>query len=300
MKSFFDQVRKSVWGPDLYQELLAKPFSYSFSYFTKLGILLALIGTIMPSLFLVPLTNKLLAEAPNVVLSTYPDELEVTVTKGEVSANVPSPYFIPIPRAWNDGTSGYEHLLVIDTDRPFSVEQFESYRAVFWLTKNEIVSRNTGGKFEIQKLNEVNGSISEQVISGWLSVIEPYFKFVAPGLVIALFFAMLFCSGSRLAALLFYAFFVFLYGVITKRNWKYRDAYVLSMHAYTLPFIVSVFTFGVGGSATLLLTVAIMLVIIHYNLKSKQSSEDVPATASALQEKDAEVNTETKKDHDIT
>ena len=158
-------------------------------------MLLAVFMTIVSSIPLVPLVDNVLNELPKKVLAYYPDPLVVRIDKGEVSTNVSLPYYLPIPEEIRTrmATSGdILYLGVIDTETPVSLSQFKAYQAGFWLSKEYLVVDDGSGGIRVTKFGpQVNYTLNESILKGLMDTIQPFFKFVAPALVLMIFIGML-------------------------------------------------------------------------------------------------------------
>lgn len=182
-------------------------------------------------------------------LDLYPDWLELTAEGGKLSMNAESPFAIPMPRGTTeDGDKSLPaNLLVINTDKPIEVSDFEEYDTLIILSEDSIgVVEEEKGKFQIQQ-------ISQFLEDGKFTLIkDEYAKFVAKveklikGLGIALLFLIpitvfggLFVS--YLVYLLLGALVIWVAASIRKAKWQYATAYKAGLYLIALPIAYNAF-----------------------------------------------------------
>jgi hypothetical protein len=267
MQSFFKEIRSSVWDREFYASIPTRTFGSALIYITKLGFLLSLIATIGLVITFAPGVNKVISNAPEAVKDVYPDELVVTINDGIVSTNVEEPYMIPIPQGWKQDKMSEDVLLVIDTKDAFSLQQFNQFHTVAWVTKDAVITRGQNGKIEIQDLRGVNLTISEQEVMRWVDIISPYFKFLLPILALLLFIGMLIISGTVTIKLLIVALFVLLLGKLMKKGWNYKLAYKISLFAATLPFALDFLAIILGVPFGFWIYSLVLLVVVYVNYR---------------------------------
>src|SRR5439155_6304582 len=75
-----------------------------------------------------------------------------------------------------------KNLIVIDTKHPFTVEQFESYETIAWLTADSIVVRgNRTSAIQTYPLTQVGDfTLDRTTVNGWLNAVNPYVGLIAP------------------------------------------------------------------------------------------------------------------------
>ncbi len=280
MKNFIEDIQKSIYGPAYYQELLNRPTSFSWKYYTNLALVLALLVTIVSSISLVPGINRALIEFPQKFFSYYPDELEVKIVGGHATTTVPEPYYLPLPLFLQSvmGTSGDLRFLgVIDMKTPVSLEQFKNYQSFFWLSENALVVED-GGNVRVNMLDPtMNYTVNESNLRVLLTRAEPYFKFVAPVAVLLVFLAMVGAFILNLFYLIFAALLVFLLGKFWKKGWRYGTAYRIALHATTLPLLLSAMFSMVGLGAELpFFSTALLLLVVYLNFKQPASTATPP------------------------
>lgn len=104
MREFWNTFTKSIYGPDFYHNLGAKPMKSSFAYFFFLITILGILATIPVSLRVIGPLKTFLNSASTQVLNVYPDDLQVTAKGGKISTNASGPTFFKMPAELKDTT----------------------------------------------------------------------------------------------------------------------------------------------------------------------------------------------------
>jgi hypothetical protein len=237
-------------------------------------MLLALFLTIVSSIALVPLISKTLNDFPKMFLAYYPDELEVRITNGHASSTVLEPYFLPIPELVKESigeSSTTSNFGVIDTHTSASLEHFQSYNSLFWVSENALVVRDQQGGIRISPFDpRLNYTVNERVLFDLITIAQPFFKFIAPVIVLIIFFGMLFVFAINLIYILFAALLVFVMGRVQKHKWTYGTAFRICLHAATLPLLLSVALSLVNLDIDNIpfLSTILLLVVVYFNFRN--------------------------------
>lgn len=275
MKQLIAQIKESIYGPEYYQEILTRPISSSLKYYGGFAMLLALVVTIISSVPLVPLINKTLHAVPQSFLAYYPDQLEVRVQNGHATTTVVEPYFLPLPQILKSTLATNTDIFslgVIDTKTPFVLEKFQEYHAFFWVAENAIAIRDQNGAIRISPFGrDMTLTLNKQMMREFIAQIEPFFAFVAPIAILAIFIGMIVVFTLNLIPIIFSALFVFLMGMLLKRGWTYSASFRLTLHAVTLPLLLSTIfslvTVNHVGDLPFFSTILILLVVF-FNTKT--------------------------------
>src|SRR4051812_27361920 len=91
------KIKRSVYDPGYYADLLVEPFWYSIKYYFSFITILALLLTLLLSLCFIPRVALFVNVAGTKIVQHYPAELKITIDKGKVSTNVQEPYVIDMP-----------------------------------------------------------------------------------------------------------------------------------------------------------------------------------------------------------
>ncbi len=284
-RDFLKLVRDSVYSPEFYKGLPDKRFWFSFKYFYSLVLVLALIVTALISLSAVPETQSFLNRTSEKVLNYYPQELEITIQKGQASTNVTEPYFLKLPDEFktnqpDQAANQPENLLVIDTTTPFSVEKFKDYKTLAMLTKDNLVFAKDR-EIRIYGLDRFpDMKISKAAVSNFVAKVRPFLKFAGPVVVLGLFLIYLIVFSSELFFLLFIALGIWIILKIRKMRVGYVKGYQIGLHAVTLGMLLEAFQFILGFNITIpfLFTILTLLVVV-INFGSNRERASQPETA---------------------
>lgn len=270
--NFLKKVKSSVYDPIYYSEILNMNFGGSLKYFFKLSLLLALVGAVYLSFVSIPKVNSFISTFGDKVVSAYPAELEVRLKDGLVSTNVVEPYIIPLPKdEFNSdyNKSNYENLIVIDTKSDLSLDKFNAYNTVVLLTKNAVITRDKG-KITITELKGTSDlTINRDKLVYWVGKVTPFVKKLPYIIPVLVFTGLFLYFAFSLFYLLFVALLVFIIGKIRKLGLSYKKSYQISLHAITLPLILSMVSWFINIKMFFLLPTIILLVVVWVNLKVK-------------------------------
>lgn len=271
MKDFIEHIQKSIYAPAYYREITSLPASHSWKYYGSLAMFLALLMTIVTSLPLIPRLNTFLHTLPDKIATYYPAELRIDIKDGHVTTNVVEPYFIDFPGSPSGQatSSPLLRLAVIDTASDITLEQFHSYNAVFWLSHDAAVALDKDKQLQIAPLRSLSAVIDEAHVRAWIGELQPYFAVLTPLLVLSVFIGMLLSFAAMLVYLLFDALAVFILGKIMNKSWSYGESYRISLHAVTLPILLSsvFYLLPISGLQLPFFSTALLLLVVYMNFK---------------------------------
>lgn len=284
MKQLIAYIKQSVYSPEYYRELLTRPFSYSWKYYSGLAMLIAIFLTVVSSIPLVPKVNQAVRELPPKFFAYYPDELELKVQNGVVTSSVAEPYFLPVPEMFKKEIkpeNNIEHFAVIDTKTPISLEQFRAYKTVMWVGHDALAFYDNQKGIRIEPMGkDANYVVSERVLHDMEGRLSPYYAFIAPGMVLAIFLGLMIALGVNFAYLLFGALCIWLVArFVLKQNWGYGTSYRIGLHAITLPLLADTLFSVVGINIVSLpfLQTALILAVVYVNYKDIKKVDADPA-----------------------
>ncbi|MDO8521626.1 MAG: DUF1189 family protein [bacterium] len=278
MKQLIEHIQKSIYGPAYYQELLTKPFSFSWKYFSAFALLVALFLTVVISVPLVPKVIDATRSFPPAFFAYYPDELEIRIDKGAASTNVTEPYILPIPPALKKeigADDAFQSFVVIDTKTPFSMGEWKAYKTFVWIGKEQVALVDDEGGVSIESFGkQMDLVVNEGVLKGAEEVLRPFYKFAAPLVVLGIFLGLLIGLSVNFLYLIFGAALIFLLGRFMKQRWSYGASYRIGLHAITLPLLVKTIlgATDLDALAPPYLFTAIMLAVVYVNFKGAVSS----------------------------
>lgn len=239
--TFFQEVKKSIFNPSFYRELMLRPMSRSFKYFFLFILFVALFQTAAFSLKFLPQLKPFFTRVSTRVMEYYPNNLEIRIRNGEVSSNVEEPYAIRMPNSIPEegDLRRFENLLIIDTENDFSLERFENYSTACWLTRESLACTKDDG-VNITSLRGVSDvTIDKESVSALVGRIEPLLKFIYPVFIIGTFIASFSALSLRLVYLLFGALLILIVAKIKRINLGYKKSYQLGLYLMTLPILAT-------------------------------------------------------------
>ena len=276
---FLQKIQQSIYSPEFYRELRSKSFRYSLRYFLTLCLSLAIIGTVIFSVRLVPAVSNFTTQIGPRIASHYPDELVATFSKGVLSTNVPEPYFIKLPPEFPlvQGTSTSpsprpENLIVIDTKATSSSEKLHEYNTLILATRESVIgddgtgvqSREYGRFFDI--------TLSKQKVSTSFDTLHRFAPLISTALVGALFIFVFLFFAAKLLYLLIGALIILFIAKFRKTPLTYKTAYCIGLHAIT-PAILVQSLLAVYGAHIPYLFTAVFIIAVIVNFSALQQPE---------------------------
>jgi len=288
MNSFIHALKGTFTSPAYYKKVVAAPFSFSLKFFYFFFFLYAFIATIFFTVKSAPGVEKFINNVPSAIIRAYPEELAVTINKGEVTTNVEEPYIIPISRvekAFSDvlgeTTATSLNLLVIDTNA--LIDNFKNYDTYALLTKNNLVYINDNGNIEVISLKDVDGvTINQELVLKAKKAAIPYLKYITPVLALSMFLGIFVLFTSfNLVYLLFFGLIALLIGKVMKYSLPYKKGYQLGLHLVvvysTLMGVVYLALSSVEFSLNYPFQRTIVLIIMLIGILNKLSSKSPKA-----------------------
>lgn len=276
--NFLNKVKSSIYGPDFYADLANEPVGKSFRYYFELASVIALLTAIIFSVFVVPKIRSFLDDFGTSIVSGFPTELEVRLVDGKVTTNAVEPYIVPVPEDFvvEDTTPEYENMIVINTKESFDLQRFNEYSTFALITDDSFVYENESGRVSIQNLSTVpNVTINKANVSDWVNKTQPFVSAVPFVLPVLAFLAILIAFAFNLIYIAIVSVLVMLVLRLKKIETSYKHAYKVSLHAYTLPMLLSfLFTITGVGSLALFPTVVLLVIVL---INFKQSPAQVVA-----------------------
>ncbi len=260
IKTFFDTLTKSLTNFNYYKDIEKAKFSFSLKYLYFLFYILSLITSIVFAsqlgMFILPNAPKYIETFKSEASSFYPKELVITVKNGEVSTNVKEPYKI-------------KNLLTIDTKGNQS--DITNDNTPILVTKNSIVTKDNQNSYKVYPLDtNLNMTIDKKSYDKIISQIMPFLKYVEPGLIVLIILSILvwpfvgaaFSLLAELIYLLIFSSLFFIVAKLLKRDMNFRNVFKLSMHASSLPILLSFIVLSLGIAMPFLLGTAILFVFM--------------------------------------
>jgi len=276
--NIFIQIKNSIYNKEYYKNtIFNESLGDSIKYLAKLSLLLALIGVMIFS-FTMPNLMKEVRDFVSSVATEYPEDLIISLNKGEISINQPEPYFMSTPNELlnQENIVFKDNLIVIDTINNYNLETFNEYSTFFLLAKKELITIKKGGGIEVLPLVkykdiEINKSFIMEKESVFFSKYLPLINiFIFPLIYLAMFIG--YFVGSLIISFWF-ALLVLMISKIKKINLSYRKSYQYALHAITIILILSLFSKYVAFFDNILFKSFIVMVIIFLNFHHEEKNE---------------------------
>ncbi|MBU3668670.1 MAG: DUF1189 domain-containing protein [Candidatus Taylorbacteria bacterium] len=248
MKRFLETIKLSVASKAFYQRVLEGREPMGFRYFFWLNMIYAvtIAAVFLPIVFAI--TSP---KAHQEVIQTIPENLEVYVKKGMVSTNQPEPYVVV--NTWSKDKSGEEvdkckdekctrhkksptNLVVIDTQTPFSIEQFRLYDTAVLVKADSIITQKDNGTVEVvTNPKELDFTFNR----AWVEKMINKFSWLAYLIPVGIFFL-----GSTFGyAFILLAYVIWALIAWALLSWYRKDIKVTFRHAYSVTLYASIVFF---------------------------------------------------------
>lgn len=263
LPGFVSSFKQSFWTPDFYKKIPAMPFSHVLKYL--FGLTLIIYVVVLAALAVPFAQNRAeLSTKIDSALSAFPPDLVLTVQDGKLSSNQTSAVFLPSSPIFPATDAPEKYLVVIDTETPFSQEQYQNYNALVWLTAdtayvggrdqqmrlipypkdaNQVLDKTTGDALLLTVWGKIKQAIALIAIFGLI--------FMLGGIFVAYIFALL---GITLLTLLF----AFLVG----RRPSFSDIYKSAVYALTPAWSLTVFLLLLSPLVTIMMPLPITLIVV--------------------------------------
>jgi hypothetical protein len=273
--SFFKKLYKSVYSPELYQEVIQQPAGKAVKYYFGMLSLLAIVAAVVLTLIAAPKIRSFISEIGVQAMNLLPDGLELTIKNGIVSINQPEPFAIRLPETFiqsqrSQGSAApFEYAVVVDTRAPFSYERFVSYNTFAWVGKNglAITDREVRARY-IEFGSSTSQVINKPLVTGLtqraVSVVNKMVWFLAP-----FFFVIVLAVG--LFNLAYCAFLAILVRLIANKvehlDLSYGQAWSATLYLATLGTLWLFINVCILGLEIPFGFTVITLVLAYVNLK---------------------------------
>jgi hypothetical protein len=194
----------------------------------------------------------------------FPADLSVSVKDGKFVTNVTEPYTLMLPDNPDRKEGDKQNIITIDTSvKSLSVTEFESYNTYVFLGEDYIMSVDDNGMKVIPLARELGEGfiVDQSKIREWTNWLVPVISNLIWFLPLFIYLGVYLSGVGGLIVSLVIALFVWLLTKLMKQNLGYKYAYRLTLHAYTLPLIISL-----GFGLNFLSSLALVLFVVWFNL----------------------------------
>lgn len=287
IQTFFYSLKRSLFDPAYYTELAKGKFLFSYKYLLFLFLCLMVIQAVQLDGTYIASRSKIQPAINTFIKNAelfYPPNLELTVADGQLSTNVPEPYYLDFSST--KGQPAERHFITIDTKG--SIENYPSYNTYVLATHNAVVypsKASNGSLYQTSVLYfrdlKQNVFINQAIYHNWFKIVQPYSSkaswyidsLVCVGTVLFILFGSFFWSASVMTGLVILIAIIWIITQIAHRGFAYGSLYKMGMHALTWPILVSellkYIKFPISNIYTIVFMVW-MLVIVFSQTKRKK------------------------------
>lgn len=243
LKTFFVSFKRSLTDFSYYRDIKEAKFSFSLKYLYSLLFIISLFAGVQISASLIyslPQIPGFVEKIKTSAQGAFPSELKIEVKGGKLSTNAKEPYTIDI-----SGISNEEHFLIIDTKA--KAEDIKNLNTLALATESSVVIKADGGYrfFSLDKYKDVK--IDKAVYDATLSKVLPFLdklplivKILAALSILAFpFVGAALSLAGRAIYLVFASILLFVIAKILKKGLSFIKIFQFSLHAVTLPILVT-------------------------------------------------------------
>ncbi len=271
MKNILIQIKNSIYNKEYYKlTVLTETFKNSVKYLSRLSLMISLVTVIVFTCF-TPHVIKNIKNSFSPIVSSYPEDLNISIKDGKAYVNKSEPYYIKMPISITNVSEPkdvkFENMLVINTTEPFNLDKFKEYSTVAVLTQNEIVSVSDSGEMKIVPLSKFkNIEITKSWIQDKQDLVYKFIPWVFVLLIILAFggiFVFEIISGLFLTLL--YAFIAL--GILKLKgiDLSYKKSYQVTLHAITLVLIIGAIGNFIKPINNIFIKVVLFIIIMYWN-----------------------------------
>jgi hypothetical protein len=269
---FLKTIRNSIYSPDFYASIPQKKLGSAIGYFFLLILFAAIAQSISPVWSFLTVGQTEVKKFVNTVKNIYPSELVIKIQKGKVSTNVQEPYFIPLPENKNMIAEDNFNLVVIDTKTPFSVNQFNQYRAFAWITEDSVFTKSDN-QIKANDLSKAsNITIDKTLVSSLINRFSPWINLITPLAITGISLGLYLFHSLRLVYLFFLAALIWILTKFLKKPLSYGNSYKTGLYAMTLGLFAEVFLgfFKFAGFTFMFTLISLAIVLMNKLPKTEE------------------------------
>jgi len=296
---FLRTIKKSIYDRDFYSKIKTGDFASALKYYTLFILCIAFVVAIPLgiSFFMFSSHIKDSGDVRATALDIYPNELVLNLKDGQMASNVPEPFGILMPKAFDVKQS--TNLIVINTRGTISPVDFKRYNTAVILGGDALwIYDSKNDKIEIQKFSKMNAGVlvvNKQKVTEWINLVFRIGeKIIIVLLVLLPLFLFSFFWFAYLFYLLFGAVIIWIIAKLRKVDITYGQSYKLGLYLITLPILYGVLSVASLSVLRIPFGFTIVLALVTYiNIISQKSVEEKNG------EKNKKEEIETAKDGDV-
>lgn len=294
VKAFWYVFYKSLTSIEYYKDVIQEKPSFALKYFAILMLFTAIFTALIN---IRPSSPKVEAELNRIIdqgVELFPNDLVIKAENGSISVNKPEPFEIAFEDGFGEGfvpsdSKAHFPKNLIVFDRNGTINDLDKLDTLVLVNDKNIITRNNG-RIEAQPTSDIpDGEMNKADIQRVAVELKGYTKYVSLVLFLVTIFAGLFyfvwLALSNMVFLLGIATILFFIGTWKGLTLGFGKYYQISIHAVTLPavltvvyeLIVNVTPFdlyvGPGVSITVFAILNVLYGALAINLLAKQNKE---------------------------
>lgn len=268
MHTFFTTFRRSLSDKNLYREVAAGKHPLKLSY----AVWLSAISAVAICIIMVVMLYAVAIPGGKLFVNTQiPADLILTLKSGKLSINQPVPYRFELPK--DDREDGKVNFLVIDTSAEATLDSTAKYETMVFVNDDTVIMEKSSSEIRAYPLKDIpDFTFSRDITNDFLNKAVSY-AWIIP--IAAFIPIMLFSFVGLLIVYVFAGFVLWLIMKIASRTILFKDAFIISMYAYTFIFILDLAFMFVAGGFGFILSVLLTALIgtIFLFMKDTHSPE---------------------------
>ncbi|HEY5587926.1 MAG TPA: DUF1189 family protein [Candidatus Paceibacterota bacterium] len=268
----FTEIKNSIYNKKYYNTtVLNQSLRTSIKYLAKLSLLVAIIGVVIFAIS-IPFLSSTIKKSASSFVSSYPDDLVVSIKDGNASVNRTEPYMVKVPNDLintdNSNSLKIENLVTINTTEPFTIDKFHQYSTLSLLTKKELVlMQSNKGEVKVMSLSDLgNIELTKTYVLEKEVLLNKILPWIMAILIPVLYVGMsLGIFIGTIIILFFYAAIVWFVLKIKGIKVSYKKAYQIALHASTLLIIFGAFSSFFSLLNNSFVRSLILIIIIYLN-----------------------------------
>lgn len=280
IKKLISDIKNSLSSKDFYQSIISGEKKDGLKYLIKLSFVFGFFAYV----FFVGIMyfSPIKSEIKNKIYESIPSDFVLTIKGGELSINQPMPFIVKSEESWvsNKKEKQRTNLFVIDTTIEPTLKSNQEYdTTVFVSSKNFLVERDYEG--EIRSMNYKTISDTSFSREDLLGLVNFFFS-IAWLILLATVFAFAFVSFfSGIFTAFFASVALLLLRKIVKQNISFKQAFQVSLFAYTIAYVLELILFFFGkDSGNLWFKVLIVVLMAMYFTMNQEKKENKEFTSA--------------------
>jgi len=269
MKTFFKTIWASFYSSDLYKKAKDEGSRFGIKFIIKLSVFIGLVLGVICLIVFLSFSSGLKKLAVNFVDKSYPNDLVVTVTDGNLTANTTLPVFIPSP-VTKENVKLPKNIVALVPNEKAEASVLSKYDTMSAITSDGVIYlKNVTGlkQIEITTYGKTNQIFTKNfVLENSAKILGIITKFIAIGVIPMLIIIFLMNSFCHMLALFFIALLIYLIMRWRKLDITYKQSYRMGLYALCPLLVLQILAFPfhfAGILFDIIVVLAVILIATH-------------------------------------